>query len=84
MDAFTLPKTLTRRLDRVARKTGAPAESLVREAVKGHLDYLEWLGRSLEEAENEAQATGWVSTPQVRSALAAEAVRRARGRGRSR
>jgi len=84
MDAFTLPKTLTRRLDRVARETGSPAEALVRDAVKGHLDYLEWLGESLEEAEKEAQAVGWLNTDRVRHALAAEAVRRPRGRTRSR
>ena len=53
-----LSKTLARRLDRVARETGAPAEALVRDAVKGHLDYLEWLGESLDEAENEAQQAG--------------------------
>ena len=84
MDAFTLPKTLTRRLDRVARETGAPVETLVRDAVKDHLDYLEWLGKSLEEAEKEAQEVGWLNTNQVRRALAAEAVRRPRGRVRSR
>ena len=84
MDAFTLPKTLTRRLDRVARETGAPAEALVRDAVKGHLDYLEWLGKSLDEAEKEAQDAGWLNTDQVRRALAAEAVQRPRGRTRAR
>jgi predicted transcriptional regulator len=71
MDEFTLPKTLTRRLDRVARETGAAAESLVREAVKGHLDYLEWLGESLDDAEKEAEETGWLSTDSVRHTLAA-------------
>lgn len=84
MDAYTLPKTLTRQLDRVARETGAPAEALVRDAVKGHLDYLEWLGKSLEEAEKEAQGEGWLDTDEVRRALAAEAVRPPRGRTRSR
>lgn len=84
MDAFTLPKTLTRRLDRVARETGAPAETLVRDAVKGHLDYLEWLGHTLEEAEKEAQEIGWLNTDHVRRTLAAEAARRTRGRTRSR
>ena len=84
MDEFTLPKTLTRHLDRVARETGAPAETLVRDAVKGHLDYLEWLGKNLEDAEKEAQEVGWLNTNLVRRALAAEAVRRPRGRIRSR
>jgi predicted DNA-binding protein len=72
MDAYTLPKGLTRRLDRVARETGAPAETLVRDAVKGHLDYLEWLGKSLDAAESEAQRDGWLSTEHVRRALLAE------------
>lgn len=58
MDTFALSRTLTRRLDRVARETGAPAEVLVRDAVKGHPDYLEWLGESLDEAENEARQAG--------------------------
>jgi predicted DNA-binding protein len=84
MDPFTLPKTLTRRLDRVARETGAPAETLVRDAVKRHLDYLEWLGKSLDEAEKEAQEVGWLSSDDVRHTLAAEAARRTRGRTRSR
>lgn len=84
MDAFTLPKTLTRRLDRVSRETGAPAKSLVRDAVKGHLDYLEWLGKSLDEAEREAYEDGWLTTDDVRRALAAESARRRRGRSPSR
>jgi predicted DNA-binding protein len=84
MDAFTLPKTLARRLDRVARETGAPAENLVRDAVEGHLDYLEWLGPTLDEAEQEAQEKGWVDTEHVRRTLATEAASRTRGRTRSR
>jgi hypothetical protein len=50
---------------------------------KGHLDYLEWLGPSLEEAEKEAQETGWLGTHDVRRALAAETAKRMRGRTRS-
>ena len=84
MDAFMLPKTLTRRLDRVARETGAPAEVLVRDAVKGHLDYIEWLGESLDAAEKEARQTGWLTTDEVRRTLAAEAAGHARGRTRPR
>ena len=84
MDAFTLPKPLTRRLDRVARDTGASAEILVRDAVKTHLDYMEWLGKSLDEAENEAEEVGWLSTDDVRKAVAVEQRKRARGRTRSR
>ena len=84
MDAFTLPKTLTRRLDRVARDTGAPAETLVRDAVKEHLAYLEWLSESLDEAEKEAQEVGWLSTDDVRRGIAAEQRKRPRGRTRSR
>src|ERR671939_303401 len=44
MDVFTLRKTLIRRLDRVSRDTGEPAESLVRDAVKGHLRLAEMVG----------------------------------------
>ena len=84
MDAFTLPKTLIRRLDRVSRDVGEPAESLVRDAVKGHLDYLEWLGKTLTEAEKEAQLAGWLETDELRRALAAEAGKRKRGRGPTR
>ena len=84
MDAFTLPKTLTRRLDRVARYTGAPAKTLVRDAVKEHLDSLEWLSKSLDEAEKEAQEVGWLSTDDVRRAIAAAQRKRLRGRTRSR
>ena len=60
------------------------AESLVRDAVKGHLDYLEWLGRSLDEAEREAGREGWLGTAQVRSALAAEIGGHGRGRAKVR
>lgn len=84
MDTFTLSKTLTRRLDRVARETGASADTLVRDAVKSHLDYLEWLGQSLDDAEQEARRTGWLTSDEVRRTLAAEATGRARGRPRSR
>ena len=84
MDAFTLPKTLTRRLDRVSRETGAPAETLARDAVKGHLEYLEWLGKSLDETEKEAREAGWLTTSGVRRALATESASRTRCRRRSR
>lgn len=84
MDAFTLSKTLTRRLDRVARKTGARADKLVRDAVKVHLDYLEWLGQSLSDAEKEAEQCGWMTSGEVRRALGAETAGRPRGRARSR
>jgi len=84
MDAITLSKTLTRRLDRVARDTGASANTLVRDAVKGHLDYLEWLGQSLSDAEVEAHESGWLTSDQVRRALATESGGRPRGRARSR
>lgn len=84
MDTFTLSKTLTRRLDRISRETGAPAETLVRDAVKGHLDYVEWLGESLDEAEKEAQESGWLTTDEIRRRLAAEAAGRTRRRARSR
>jgi predicted transcriptional regulator len=84
MDAFTLSKTLTRRLDRVARATGARADTLIRDAVKGHLDYLEWLGQSLNDAEQEAQQSGWLTSDEVRRALATESARRVHGRARSR
>jgi predicted transcriptional regulator len=84
MDAFTLPKALTRRLDRVSRETGSSAERLVKEAVKGHLDYLEWLSKTLDEAEKEANEAGWLTTETVRSQLAAEFPARKRGRSRAR
>jgi predicted transcriptional regulator len=84
MDTFTLSKALTRRLDRVSRETGAAPENLVRDAVKGHLDYLEWLGQSLDDAEKEARETRWLTTDEIRHALAAESARRARGRSGSR
>jgi predicted transcriptional regulator len=80
VDRFVLPKALTRRLDRVARETGAPAQTLVRDAVKDHLDYLEWLAKSLDEAEEEAGKAGWLTTADVRRMLAAEAARPSRGR----
>jgi predicted transcriptional regulator len=84
METFTLSKTRTRRLDRVARETGAPAETLVRDAVKGHLDYLEWLGKSLDEAEKEAQESGWLTTKEIRRRLSSETARQPRGRAKSR
>ena len=84
MDAFTLSKTLTRRLDRVARGTGARADTLVRDAVKVHLDYLEWLGQSLSDAEQEAEQSGWITSDEVRRVLSSEAAGRRRGRARSR
>ena len=84
MDAFMLPKTLTRRLDRVARETGASADRLVRDAVRGHLDYLEWLGKSLKDAEQEARRSGWLTSQDVRRALSAETAGNLRGRARPR
>ena len=84
MDAITLSKTLTRRLDRVARDTGANANALVRDAVKGHLDYLEWSGKSLRDAEEEAQQSGWLTSDQVRRTLTSESAGHPHGRARSR
>ena len=64
-------------------ETGARADTLVRDAVKVHLDYLEWLGQSLNDAEQEAQQSGWMTSDEVRRVLAAEtAGRRVAARGR--
>jgi hypothetical protein len=52
----------------------------VRDAVKSHLDYLEWLRKSLDEAEQEAAEAGWLTTEEVSRTLATEAGRPTRGR----
>ena len=78
MDSFTLPKALTRRLDRVARETHTRSDALVRDAIKGHLDYLEWLQRSLDEAEREGARDGWLSGAQVSSMMRRRRVKLAK------
>ena len=45
----------------------------MRDAVKSHLDYLEWLRKSLDEAEQEAAEAGWLTTEEVSRTLATEA-----------
>jgi hypothetical protein len=56
----------------------------VRDAIKGHLDYLEWLGQSLDDSEKEAHEAGWLTTSDLRRTLATDSGRRTRGRSRSR
>ena len=76
-DNITLPKALQARLEKTAAKTRASPESLAREAIAAHLDYLEWREKAVRAGFLSGNIEGWRSTEEVFAAVAAQRAKRA-------
>ncbi|MGH8616951.1 MAG: CopG family ribbon-helix-helix protein [Burkholderiales bacterium] len=76
-DTLRIPRTLATRLERVAAIEGQTATSVAREAIAGHLQYLEWKTRAIAEGEADIRAGRVMTTAEVSAALRKQRARRA-------
>lgn len=76
-DTLKLPRALAYRLERVAATEGQTATTVAREAIAGHLQYLEWKVRAIAEGESDIKAGKVMTTGQVTAALRKQRTRRA-------
>lgn len=75
-DTIALPKALQARLEKAAARTHASPESLVRQAIAAHLDYLEWREKAVRAGFLSGKTEGWRSTEEVFAAASAQRARR--------
>lgn len=73
---IALPRALQARLKKAAARTHASPESLVRQAIAAHLDYLEWREKAVRAGFLSGKTEGWQSTEEVFAAVAAQRAKR--------
>ena len=74
LDELKLPKTLAKRLEKVAAIARINPESILKTALKDRLDYLEWKEKAIAEGQADLNNGRVVSTAQVRESLAKQRV----------
>ena len=74
LDELKLPKTLAKRLEKVAAIARINPESILKTALKDRLDYLEWKEKAIAEGQADLDNGRVVSTAQVRESLAKQRV----------
>lgn len=77
LDELKLPKTLARRLEKVAAIAHINPESILKTAIKDRLDYLEWKEKAIAEGQSDIDSGLVVSTAQIRESLAKQRAQRA-------
>jgi predicted transcriptional regulator len=70
LDELKLPKTLAKRLEKVAAIAHVDPESIVNAALKDRLDYMEWKENAIAEGQADLDAGRVVTTEQLRASLA--------------
>lgn len=70
LDELKLPKTLAKRLEKVAAIARINPESIVKTALKDRLDYLEWKEKAIVEGQADLDSGRVVSIAHVRGSLA--------------
>lgn len=76
-DELKLPKTLAKRLEKVAAIAHLNPESIVKTAISDRLDYLEWKEKAIAEGQADLDGGRVVSTAQIRESLARQRAQRA-------
>lgn len=77
LDELKLPKTLSRRLEKIAAITCVNPESILKTALKDKLDYLEWKEKAIAEGQSDLDNDRVVTTAQIRESLAKQRAQRA-------
>ncbi|MHB9101456.1 MAG: CopG family ribbon-helix-helix protein, partial [Sulfuricella sp.] len=78
LDELKIPKTLARRLEKVAAIAHVDPESIVKSAIKDRLDYLEWKENAIAEGLADLDAGRVVTTEQLRASIASQRTHRAK------
>jgi predicted transcriptional regulator len=73
---IALPKALHLRLQKAASKTRASPDSLARQAIAAHLDYLDWREKAIQAGFDSGKTEGWQTTDQVFAAVSAQRAKR--------
>jgi len=76
LDELKLPKTLARRLEKVAAISHLNPESIVKTALKDRLDYLEWKENAIAEGQADLDAGNVVTTEHLIASLARQRTQR--------
>jgi predicted transcriptional regulator len=76
-DTIALPRALQARLEKAAARTNASTQSLVRQAIAAHLDYLDWREKAIRAGFQSGKTEGWLSTDEVFAAVSAQRAKRA-------
>lgn len=76
-DNIALPRALQALLEKAAARTNASPESLVRQAIAAHLDYLDWREKAVRAGFFSGKTEGWRSTEEVFAAVATQRAKRA-------
>jgi len=77
LDELKLPKTLAKRLEKVAEIARINPESILKSALKDRLDYLEWKEKAIAEGQADLDNGSVVTTAQIRESLAKQRAQRA-------
>ncbi|MDE2309860.1 MAG: hypothetical protein KGL01_03405 [Betaproteobacteria bacterium] len=76
-DELKLPKTLAKRLEKVAAIARINPESILKAALEDRLDYLEWKEKAIAEGQADLDNGRVVTTAQIRESLAKQRAQRA-------
>jgi predicted transcriptional regulator len=77
LDELKLPKTLAKRLEKVASIARINPEAILKSALKDRLDYLEWKEKAIAEGQADLDNGRVVTTAQIRESLAKQRAQRA-------
>lgn len=78
LDELKLPKTLARRLEKIAAIAHINPEIIVKTALKDRLDYLEWKENAIAEGQADLDAGRVVTTEHLISSIARQRAQRAK------
>lgn len=70
LDELKLPKTLAKRLEKIAAIAHVDPRSIVKAALKDRLDYLEWKENAIAEGQADLDAGRVLTTEQLRASIA--------------
>ena len=73
-DTIALPRALQARLEKAAARTRASPQSLARQAIAMHLDYLAWREKAIRAGFHSGKTEGWRSTEEVFAAVLGKGV----------
>jgi predicted transcriptional regulator len=77
LDELKLPKTLARRLEKVAAVAHINPGSILKTALADRLDYMEWKEKAIAEGQADLDSGNVITTAQIRESLSKQRAQRA-------
>ncbi|MHB9102458.1 MAG: CopG family ribbon-helix-helix protein [Sulfuricella sp.] len=78
LDELKLPKTLVRRLEKIAAIAHVKPETIIKTALKDRLDYLEWKENTIAEGQADLDAGRTVTTEHLLASINTQRANRAK------